>query len=157
MESKRLVVAGTLPEVELEVGIAGVYFEVLIRGSFYGFESRNLPFLLPWKNRLVGGDSPITEKQVAEDPCLHVEREVISILQVVFEELFLVSIDDGVDVVEIEGELPETVEKRADFSCAFAGGSWKKGIVLCALTDLDLRVFKNTGRVLPLERYIASY
>ena len=73
------------------------------------------------------------------------------------EVILLVGIDDGVDVVEIEGELPETVEKRADLSWAFAGGSWKMGVVLCALTDLDLRVFENAGGVLPLKSHLVSY
>ena len=157
MKSKCLVVAGTLPEIELEIGVAGINFEILIRRSFNSFKSRDLPFLLPWKNRLIGGDGPVAEKQVPQDPRLHVEREVVPILQVVFEVLFLVSIDDGVDIVKIEGELSETVQKRADLGRTFAGGSWKMGIVLCALADLDLGVFENIGRVLPLKSHLVSY
>ena len=111
--------------------------------GFDGFEARDVPVLLPGEDGLVGGDLPVVEEEIAEDPNLHVEREVVPVLEVVFEVLLFIPIDDRVDEIEPQLELSRVVQERCDLTLIFAGGPWKICVVLCALAHLYLRILEH--------------
>ena len=151
-----VVATGTLSKVELEVGVGGVDDIVVIDCSFDGFEARYVLVFLPGEDGLVGGDLPVIEEEVAEDPNLHVEREIVPVLEVVFEVLLLISVDDRVDEIEPQLELSRAVQERCDLTLIFTGGSWEICVVLCALAHLDLGILENRRSVLALKVELRS-
>ena len=129
-----LIVACTFPQVKFEIGVACVYFIVLISCFLNCLQTWKLFLLFPRKYWLIGINIPVTEEKVAKDSCLGVEGEIISVLEIVLDNLFFICIDDWIDIVKIKCELSKTVQKRSYFWCVSASCSWKIRVVFSALT-----------------------
>jgi len=106
--------------------------------------------LRPGEEGGIGIDGEFVEEGVGGYSGEGVEGEVVSVLEVVFEEVLLAWVDDGVDEVEVEGELGVGGEEGGDVGGGAAGGVGELAAV-GALAYYYLYKFEDVGGEFALE------
>ena len=113
--------------------------------AWYGLE------LGPGEEGGVGLYGVLVEVGIGWDSGLGVEGEVVAVLEVVLKEGFLAWVYDGVDEIEIEGELWVVGEESCDIGLVEAGGTWKIAII-GTCTDSYLNKFEYIWGEFSLKR-----
>ena len=83
---------------------------------------------------------------------MSVEGEIVSIFKIISEIILLFRVQKRIYIIEIEGKLSKTIEKRSHFGRCLAGGSGKVSIVGSTLANDDLGVLKHVRGVFTLKQ-----
>ena len=130
MERSLIIEIGSpFPEVEFEIWLSSGHAIALTDGSTLCLDSFVLFVLFPWKDGGIGFDVILAEKKISRDSWGGVEREIISIFEIVGDICFLICVDDGIDIIEIEGELTHWIKEGLDVGWVEAGGVGKIWII----------------------------